>query len=217
MRWLIAVVAVLLSLTAPAGRAAEESAESVEIPLKEVWALDIPGTRDVRELQEIPQLPPGKELFEKSLIARIILELGTDLPQEVKPGFAVPGVGLEALQQMHDALVKDRERLKSFRQDDQITIAFFSYTFGQYLRLDGIARSDDAITIKYHFVAHASLDSTVHFALIPLGALPSGDYEVFLERQATKTSGVLDAKGAIFIDPDLLKRAVCGPFSFTVN
>jgi hypothetical protein len=51
MRCLLFIAVCLLRGSAMAA-AQNEQREAVEIPLKEIWALEMPGTRDIRRLEK---------------------------------------------------------------------------------------------------------------------------------------------------------------------
>lgn len=109
-----------------------------------------------------------------------------------------------------------QKRTDKLSSEKEVTIAFFSYLSGSYVRLDGVGRERPVITIKYHFVAHATMDMSLHFALIPLGVLRDGEYEVKIVQLP---STILDGDEGMIrpSDPDAMKHIVCEPFSFVVR
>jgi hypothetical protein len=188
----------------------------VEIPLKEVWAEAMPGTRNVRELQRVPETNSNEELYRRSLVEQFKRPLRKGLPPDrADKGFAVPGNGLEALKRATDVITQKSERPKSLSKDDFATVVFFSHSAGSYVRLDSVERSGPIITIKWHFLTHATLDMSAHFALIPLGKLSPGKYEVKIVELPLKTGDRV--VGYQPFDPKLVQRIVCQPFSFTVK
>jgi hypothetical protein len=57
-------------------------------------------------------------------------------------------------------------------------LVFFSHPSSYYARLRTVERDGNQFTVSYQFEPHLTPESTVHFALIPLGKLPAGEYRV---------------------------------------
>jgi hypothetical protein len=90
--------------------------KSKTISLDKIWAYEMPGTRDVRELE--PKLdvhnPGFKELWERSIVRQITSFLCTNVPDQGEvagPAFVVVGAGKGALTNAFTTLT-DRERNK---------------------------------------------------------------------------------------------------------
>lgn len=145
--------------------------EVVEIPLDQIWAYKMPGTRDLREL-------PAARADER-LIASIRRSLEPKLDhKQAERGFAVLGTGDEALRHAHDVLVSGDDATVRFPAGKELSAIFFTYQSPFYVHLATVERTGFAIKISYRFVPHESGETTEHVALIPLGELPPGRYRV---------------------------------------
>lgn len=212
------LLAVAFFTTLLAGGAANRAqADSKTIPLDQIWGYQMPGTRDVRELEparNYDQLPSLEKLLSDSLVARVQHAL-MDRPAEGKqagPAFVVQGSGKAALTNAARVLTGKEKRVETFPPDTDLTLVFFSYRCGQYVWLDSVERTPNRITIGYRFVTHRTRESTMHFALIPLGKLPKGTIQVEI-KQLPPVSIDGDQIPTV---PDL-QRVVCGSFSFDVG
>jgi hypothetical protein len=134
--------------------------------------------------------------------------------KDARKGFAVGGREVEALRQVHDILVKGKEPEESFLASSEISVVFFSYQGRRFVHLNRVDRRGREIDIGYRFVPHETEDMTVHFALIPLGKLSAGEYQVNVvqspmarkyRRHHEPTSGAL------------ARRIVCNSFSFSIS
>jgi hypothetical protein len=163
-RYLAIVLAVSISSTA----------WGEEIPLKSIWALDMPGTQNVREL------PSAKA--DERIIESIRRSLDMPLnPKDSKRSFVVLGTGDEALKQAEEILVGGKDAPGRFPANTELSIIFFSREFPYYVHISKVKRTKDAIAISYQFVPHDSADTTKHFAIIPIGSLKAGKYSVRIE------------------------------------
>lgn len=153
----------------------ETVAPSVQIcPLNQTWALDMPGTRDAKGLDE-------------ALVEEIQLAIGHSTPdnQETRQAFAVLGTGIDALRAAHSvftgkAFAENNRRRKKFPEESNVSVVFFSTESRFYVHLDRVERQGKVINIYYRFVASESrwTPKPPQLALIPLGKLPFGKYRV---------------------------------------
>ncbi len=145
--------------------------DTVEIPLNQIWADSMPGTKNVYELEGTPSDYP--------LMTEIRKEHGFKT-QLAKAGaaFVVEGTGLEALKNAHVIIARKQTRPTFVPQDSEVSVIFFSLAFGNYVHLNKIEKNQNIIKIRYEFVPHSQKHLTRHFAIIPLGKLPKGRYEV---------------------------------------
>lgn len=88
---------ILVAMLFAAGTTAIAQEKPVEIPLTEIWAYKMLGTRDVRELESVPKGLPNDELFRRSLVYQIHRARHKARPKEGASGFAVSGTAQEAL------------------------------------------------------------------------------------------------------------------------
>jgi hypothetical protein len=228
MKWLLIagalMIGLLLYFCAPAQSPAKQS-EVVTIPLDRIWAYDMPGTQDVRDLEpdkfgEHTKWLTSEEqakLERESMTDQIRIALPClrgDRGEHAKPGFAVLGTGAEALQGAYGGLVKGEKPDESFPSVSNVTIVFYAHLCGEYVHIEHIERKGSTVEIQYNFVPHMSQIMSWHVALIPLGKLNCGTYEVkFVQLPKPKAPGVRQTG----LEPDeVVNRVVCRPFSFSV-
>ncbi len=203
--------------------------ETVEIPLSEIWAYNMPGTRDVRELEpeaygrEATSLP-GEEQFErikKSLIHQIRhslqLQRDSDAQGPKKPGksFAVVGTGKEALIEAGKILSGHKEPRSTFPASSKLSIVFHSLEAGSYVHLTSVKKQDNKIAIHFQFVPRFTADMSSHFALIPVSGLEAGEIEVQIVQEPMKDKYGI-GKG-LEANPDWQEQVISKPFSFTIE
>lgn len=206
-----------------------ENADTLRIPLDKIWGFEMPGTRDVQELEPsvfgdgINSLPKDEADKRKQDSLLYQIYSGADLLKArsitagpaAEPAFAVRGAGIEALRETNSVLVGHQLPLAQFTPEDEVTAIFFSHQADKFVHLQEVSRSGNVVTIRYQFVPHAAKNLTSHFALIPLGKLPVGEYQVEIIQSpmdskftATRSSDVPD---------DEASRIVSRPFSFRVK
>lgn len=146
--------------------AKESDSETITIPLDQIWAYDMPGTRDIAELESNgnPHMEHGPVVLE------IRRSLGV-VPKGhlAKVGFAVVGEGMDALREAHAVFTEKRKPSQTLSTGSNISIVFFSHQSNPYVHLDKVERKDNTVDIYYHFVPHETMDTSEHLALIPLG------------------------------------------------
>ncbi len=190
----------------------------VEIPLDQIWAAQMPGTRDVHTLD-----PRRFDPLIKSLVRPIRLSLNPEWQIESgKPqrpvagtGFAVMGSGRIALEHAHKVLVEKKPPQKSFPAGSDISVVFFSYQAGTYVHLHQVERQGKVIEVRYQFVPHTSRNMSVHFALIPLGKLSAGKIRVNVV-QSPLDQVLVDQYLVKPLRPEWGRQIVCKSFSFLV-
>jgi hypothetical protein len=144
MRLLLA----LMFIVSTASRAVADK-KPVEIPLKDVWALDMPGTRPMRH-----GAPPDKAP-EAPLVADIRQALyRVPVNQGPGKGFAVTGVDMDALRNAHSVIVKKQKPKDTLPADNEVMVAFFSRSAGSYVHIKHVERRNNEVIISYHFVQH---------------------------------------------------------------
>lgn len=195
-----------------------------EVPLKDIWALDMSGTHDIYGLdlsseEGQPGAPVGFEglrEFRESSIKKIQRDLSTKSPAEkAKPGFALSRTGLAALNGARYAIgEKNHVPTSSFAAGEDLTLVFFSHPSSYYVQIAGVSREENLITIHYRFVPHYTSESTVHVALVPLRDLPVGEYHVDV-KQLPMEEKFLKA-GFKLVDDEHSRRIVCQPFDISV-
>jgi hypothetical protein len=216
----------------------EDKPETVTISLDQIWANNMPGTRDIRDLEpeqrqvNLRQLPPDEQLKVKSKslwgpIALSLTETSMSWPREgqrAKAGFAVLGSGLDALHDAYDVLAGGADPQRSFTPNDEISIVFFSYECGSLVEIQSVERHGNNIEIHYRLVRPINKILAAHLALIPLGQLPAGEYRVETIQSPMGQQQLDGSYTSLKPDPryvkhdaDLGRRFVSGPFSFKVE
>jgi hypothetical protein len=192
---------VLCSITSTDG--------AIEIPLSEIWGHDMPGTRRIAELMDDPQ-------SEDSLMGQIgkahSYKRG-DKP--VGPGLAVEGTGTEALKNAHAVITGKDPRPVFLSKDQEVSLAFFTMYTGYYIHVKKVTLSGNTIRIRYEFLPHISKDITQHFALIPLGRLHKGEFEVEIVGEPLAQKYI--DRGWKEFDDEKKARVVSSSFKFEVR
>jgi len=192
----------------------EFTGETVVIPLDQIWALDMPGTRPMQRGQrdggyvsaEGPLLDEIRQVLQRKWRTE-----GEVLP----PGFAVLGSDMEAMHLAHATLTKNAPPKKTFPTESEISFVFFSISSVWYTHLHRVERMGNQINIHYRFVPHKSRMMTRHFALIPLGKLDAGNYQVDMV-QSPLEQRFID-QGFKPWDLRISSKIVCSSFSFSVE
>jgi hypothetical protein len=221
MRFATFIVAVVFSVGV-------SRAERREIPLDKIWGYNLPGTRDIAgiPLPEKPGFGQSVEFLRRQRehnIEELRRALTAKHPsQQTSPGFVLNrqpdfatlhAVSNRARGRLHDPPKDVRVTGDTFRAGEETTLVFFSHPASYYLRLRSVERHDNEVIVQYQFEPHPSPEVTVHFALIPLGKLQAGKYQVRFE-QIPLAQEYRDL-GFEPIEPDAA-TIVCRPFSFEI-
>jgi hypothetical protein len=178
-----------------------------EIPLKSIWAWEMPGTRDIRELDEKSRPKDSESLA--SRIAQLLKHRPADTP---RPGFAVNGSGIDALNQAHLVLAGEQAEPSSLKAEREVSLIFFAFEFGYYVHIQSVERQNREVTITYEFVPHLTKDLAKQIAIIPMGRLEAGKWKVnIVQAPMAKKYSEMGAKTIA------ARNVVCGPFEFTLS
>lgn len=184
MRLLLAILFAMLA-----------SPVKTEISLKNVLSFGMPGTRSVDELAR--EVTPLADQIKKSLQKATLRE-----------AFAVEGEGEQALVNAHAVLTGKRKPTR--RVAGRVSLVFFSHLSARHVQINTIRREENVFTIKYQAVSYEAGVLTTQLALIPLGLLDEGEYEVKVKELPTLTTGGWEA-------PPLKRGIVCESFRFKVR
>lgn len=215
-----AIVLLLGAIALAAPPNGQVALDPTEIPLNKIWAWAMPGTIDIRSLEPtffgVPIRTDAQlRQAERSLTSQTLMPLSKPAARQPESGFAVKGVGLDALKNAHAVLTGNEQPTNSFTPEDDVTIVFFSHVSGTYVHLNRVSRQRDRIEIRYEFVPHIDAELTFHLALIPLGKLPTGQFK------ARTVLAPLDKKYSPLADESALKElanhSVCKSFQFVVR
>lgn len=151
----------------------EPGGEPVEprvIPLAEIWALKMPGTKPMEIA--VGAAPDGdRDVAPEGTMVREILRAINkhEYPRRnAPPGFAVGGTGMAALREAHAVLVHGQPRRTEFRAGEEISLVFFSRNYGRYIQLNRVEHLASTVQITYDLVTHETSEVTSHLALIPI-------------------------------------------------
>jgi len=218
MRALLLLVSTSALLVRTSAIAAEPE-KSIEIPLKQIWAADMPDTRNIRELE--PRTPGDRRKF-GPLMTGIHKELMQDNERWGRPdagrAFVVPGKDIEALNYAYDIVFGSHWEGPKVVAAKEVSLVFFARQSGQYVHVEKVQREGMVITVQYRFVAHRNRNRTAHFALIPLGSLRPGEYDVRTVQLPVRYHP--NEQGPVFLPPleeKRVMRTVSQPFSFKVE
>ena len=198
--------------------------ETVTIPLDQIWAYRMQGTRDVRELEprhfgERTREQPESvrhQLLVDSMTEQIrkTIKYAEPPSANAKPGFAVLGRGLEALREAYLVLVEKHEPQELFPEDSEVSLVFFTHFTGSYVQLSDVKIKDNDITIHFRFIPHETKNITCHFAIIPLGKLSVGKYHVDLVQLPI---GEQHTESGRLAPIERVRQIICQPFSFSIE
>lgn len=197
--------------------------QSTTIPLDQIWGLDMPGTRNLTELEpeafgrEAQNLPgkEGLQRIRRSLISEIQRALQNPPAdgQKAEPCFAVVGVGRTALEAAHAVIVKHEKAKESFPNGSDISLVVFSRMHSEYVHLQKVERNGDVVIVRFLIVPHLEREMTDHLAIIPLGKLTDRKVRVEIVKAFSNEYNKLGVKPRA----DIIKRLICQPCSFTVK
>lgn len=196
----------------------DDASKAITIPLDQIWAYEMPGTQDVRELEPKPKMAATiDELARHSDVYTILKVLG-ERPKEsetANPAFVVVGTGRVALKNasaVFTSLKTKKNPPSVFPPDKELSLVFYSHPGGRYVRLVSVEESPLLITLKYQPIRRVQQLTTRHFALIPLGKLSKGTYVVKIVQLKS-----VDQGGHPVAPQREPQRFVSGSFSFTVQ
>lgn len=229
MKWfcLISVfVLILFSQRNASSETPQDQPKATIIPLDQIWGYEMPGTRDIRELEPKRQTGnmPTEEVIRGSLILQIRQALGNrpKAGEQAGPALVVVGTGKEALKNAHAAIMaKDKKESVPIRQqlearvlpfDAELSVVFYSYMCGRYVRIISVEQSEKLITVKYQLVSHITGDMTIHFALIPLGKLHQGAVQVKIMQVPS-----VNTEGQRATPLQNVESIICDGFTFAVE
>ncbi len=187
----------------------EEDPVAERIPLDRIWALDMPGTQDVQELD------PRKDVHVKDMtavakICRSIMDRTYRTKERPKAGpcFLVPGEGKEALRNATKVLVDNALPEKTLPAGEKFSLVFYSHPAPGDAVLHSVRHSGEHVTVRFQVVTRQSANVSVHFALIPLGKLSAGKITVEVVEVESETP---------YFNHALTNRAACDSCTFTIK
>ena len=215
----------------PSGERLQSEGETIEIPLTEIWAYRMPGTKDVLKLEpevygDVARKLSSEEVsrrLHKSLIQEIrqglqdnpLRHLRKPTPTHDYIGFAVAGTDKDALKEVHRVLARDSVPQSSFPKDGEISLCFYSRQAGSYVHLTSIQQSGNEIEIHFQFASHFTSEMSEHFTLIPVESLKPGRVSVKVIQDPNKKQ--TEIWHAPAVNKEWEKQLVSGDFEFTIE
>jgi hypothetical protein len=184
------------------------------IPLNQIWAYDMPGTKDIGDLGRHQARSEGMK-FLASISESSVLRAQRQNGEPARQGFAVVGNGLTAMRAAHAVMEGEAKQTTKFSPDDEITLVFFSEpATGAHVYVRRVEREGNNIEIQYQLEPYIQRHYSFGFALIPLGRLPFGQYTVgFLQLRAEERHIRLGFRP---FNKKWSDRFLCKPFTFKV-
>jgi hypothetical protein len=170
-----------ISISQPDAKGSETVEEAITIPLTEIWstnqqriwAVDEPLTRYIGELEANT---PGN----RSLASEIKKSLGFG---KAGPAFVVQGTGIESLKNAHEVIVGNQSRSNNIPHGSDSTIVFYAHGSPYYVSITKVKRQGKLISIAYELIPKLENNEPKYLALISLGKLPSGHYQVEINHE----------------------------------
>jgi hypothetical protein len=175
------------------------------IPLNEIWAYEMPGTRDVIQLDT-----ENADGTSHPLIDSLHRNIAKRFKTKAGSAFVVEGNNRAALENMLRGFINSPSQQVPAKTD--LSLIFYTRFSGHYVHLETVERITNRFMLTYRIVTHATFNMSFHFALIPLGKLPAGTYEVEI-----KQSPSIDSTGRpVTLDRDFTS-IVCQETTFYVK
>jgi len=177
----------------------------VEIPLDKIWAFEMPGTSNVRDLDAAKQ--------PDSLVAPILKELSRRWLEDMESDkcFVVVGTPKEALQNAYNTIVLGHDTRIEWTPEDNLSLVFYSRPCSAYVHLKNVERKRNDFLLEYEFVPHDEKNRTQHFAMIPLGKLTPGEYHVLPQEEPVRSTAWNS------IAPEKLKKLISQHANFVIQ
>ena len=188
--------------------------EPLEVPRNQIWGYEIPGTRPLKFGK---WSSTGKHISTESPLVEDIFRSLDIIEQglSAQPSFVVEGTGIDALKNVHAICTKKRQSENVFSSEKELTAFFFSHPAGRYVRVKDVVCHGKEIVIQYRFEPHLDAGLTSHFALIPLGTLSPGKYEVKIIQLPMETQ--YQNIGVFPLTQKDVDRIVCKSSRFTIQ
>jgi hypothetical protein len=164
------------------------------IPLKDIWSLGMPETRDARKLDDNQEKPLVEE------IRRAIKKTGS--------GFVVEGTDEQSLLNAHAVFTGKEKSPETYGAGSELSLVFYSAPGSRSIWINTVIRNGNVITVKHESIVQEASFVSPQLALVPLGKLPAGEYEVKIKQLPTMTP----AGRAAPPDP-----RVCESFTFNLR
>lgn len=212
---LIGLISLCASCRAETDSDTNQEDKSVTIPLDQIWALNMPRTHKLTLERRGPQSEFVSD--EGPTVEEIYISLqAMDYDQQLSPAFAVLGTGIEALNHANDVLAGRQKRRAFFTTNDEVSLVFFARGRHEHVHIRKAERLLGQTRIQYQLVPYLiGPQTTIHFAMIPLGRLPLGKMKVEMIRLSIDKQPNSSAYKPPSLEAE--SQIVSPPFQFTVT
>lgn len=206
------VFLLMLSLSVSIAHAKESQEPPRTILPRDIWALEMPGTKDISELAT----PADVKRLMAITGSWIERESKLNFKDVARPCFAVTGIGQPAFHNALERFESGKKPSGIFSTADEISVVFFSEPVGEnHVRIEQVVRKGKRIEIQYRLEPYLEKSISQTFALIPLGKLAEGAYQVEM-RQLPRDKKYEKWPGTS-VDEEWSRNYLCKAFSFSVD
>jgi hypothetical protein len=173
-------VIVLVVLAAPTtfSQTSKQELNVGIIPLDRIWATTMPGTRNIEKLAKQHLKLTKDDLWNPLIDSFFDPQWQPKKGKQARRVFAVQGEDLRALREAHAVLTGERKPSGAVPSSEAVTLVFFSQPRGTEVQLVKVQRHGFVVEIQYRIAPFTEAHLTMDLALIPLGKIPPGKYEV---------------------------------------
>jgi hypothetical protein len=143
------------------------------------------------------------------------LSRGLKKDETAGEGFVVTGRGERALESAYLVLVKGEKSANKFSESKELSAVFYSHSSGLYVHLTSATLEGHQIKVYFKLVPHKTKELSTHFALIPLGKLEAGEYELTMVRIPLEKRYI--ESGFKPVSEGYVRRLISQSFSFAVE
>lgn len=209
----LTLVSILCSLTS--GESPND--KSTVIPLDKILANKVPGTRDITSVDVAPTVRADKGILGSIFMSMVLRAEKLKYKDLARPAFVVSGNDRVALRAAQSVLVDGATPRKAFSMGEDLTIVFFAEPISKYrVRIGQVTRTDNEVRIHYELEAGVHGQDYQNFALIPLGKMKSGKYQVNMRQLPHEQTPIEIKKGFKPLDNEWSRNFLSEPFSFSV-
>jgi hypothetical protein len=205
------VIRILTLLTLISLCPQSRSEEVVKIPLIDIWANDMPGTKKFDFIKCNPSKDPDCPAVYSLLEA---VQSGYK-DKSFRPGFVVDKTDFEAMREAQRVIVDKKMPQSSFAAGTELIVVFFTTEMNDYLQLEPAQIAGKTISISFRIITNETEDGSSYLAFIPLGKLPNGEYHVNMVDRSDEQK--FANAGRRLYEEERIRREICNPFSFTVG
>ncbi|MCH7750806.1 MAG: hypothetical protein IH898_01425 [Planctomycetes bacterium] len=185
----------------------------VTTPLDGIWGYRMPGTHNMNFVRQHGEYVSAEGQTVEEIYNSLV---GSSRDKESSPAFAVQGTAMDALKNALTALNNSFKAINVFSIHEDVSVFVFSYNSRWRMNIRRVIRKSRDVEIRYELTPLLIMpDSTVNFAVIPLGKLPAGEMTIQMVKLPTGQEWI--NKGIVPITEEELARIVCKSFQLIVK